>query len=110
MVIGKAYSKPVLLGVVIAAVSVPTSALLSVPDWRTVSADQSALWNGLIAFTLLGILCGTSFLRISFANVNSSVAFVPFLASVTLFEHPWPMVISGVTAVVVDTLVRRKPL
>lgn len=110
MVIGKAYSRPLLLSVVIATVSIATCAILFLPEWRAPYQDQSAFWNGLIAFTLLGILCDTSFLRISFANVNSSVAFVPFLASVTLFAHPWPMVISGVTAVVVDSLVRRKPL
>lgn len=109
MVIGKAHSNPIRLGAVIAVVTLATATILLVPEWSG-PQNPSPFWNGIIAFALLGILCDTSFLRISFANVNSSVAFVPFLASVVLFEHPWPMVISGLTAVIVDTLVRRKPL
>lgn len=110
MVIGKEHSKPLRLWAVISMVTVATAAILFALEWTGANENRTAFWNGVIAFTLLGILCDTSFLRISFANVNSSVAFVPFLASVTLFDHPWPMVISGITAVVVDTLVRRKPL
>ena len=109
MVIGKAYSNPIRLWAVIGVVTVASAVILLVPEWVGPDKSRATLWNGIVAFTLLGILCDTSFLRISFANVNSSVAFVPFLASVTLFDHPWPMVISGITAVIVDTLVRRKP-
>ena len=83
--------------------------LLAMRYW-TLPADGSVTtWNGIIAFAALAILCDTTFLRISFANINSSVAFVPFLASVMLFQHPWPMLISGITAVTVDTFVRKKP-
>jgi putative nucleotidyltransferase with HDIG domain len=82
--------------------------LLSV-SWTAPVANDSKFWNGVIAFTLLGIVCDSSFLRISFANVNTSVAFIPLIASAALFVHPWPMLIAGFTAVVVDTLVRRKP-
>jgi putative nucleotidyltransferase with HDIG domain len=31
------------------------------------------------------------------------------LAAVLIFRHPWPMVVSGLTAFVVDTFVRKKP-
>ena len=93
----------------VAVVSAATIWLLSARLW-TLPADASATnWNGIIAFASLAILCDTTFLRISFANINSSVAFVPFLSSVMLFPHPWPMLISGVTAVTVDTFVRKKP-
>jgi len=37
------------------------------------------------------------------------VSFVPFIASVALFQHPWPMLIGGLTAFVADTFVRHKP-
>src|SRR3989442_5875614 len=47
--------------------------------------------------------------RIPFAKVNTSVGFIPFLASVAILGHPWPMVISGLKALIVDTFVRRKP-
>jgi len=94
----------------VGAVTMGAAAILLVPEWVVPPSDSSRFWNGLVAFALLGIACDTSFLRISFANVNSSVAFVPFLASVPLFGHPWPMLIGGLTAAVVDTAVRRKPI
>ncbi len=93
----------------VASVSVAAVWLLTAKGW-SLPADFSATdWNGLVAFAALAILCDTSFLRLSFANVGSSVAFVPFIASVMLFQHPWPMLISGVTAIAVDTFVRKKP-
>src|SRR6266436_192870 len=95
--------------VLVAAVSVAATWFFVVPEWSLPQSVQSAYWNGIVAFAALALLCDTTFLRISFANVNSSVAFVPFLASVMLFGHPWPMLISGLTALVVDTFVRRKP-
>ncbi len=93
----------------VAAVSVAAAGLLAA-NGLAIPADFSSIdWDGLVAFAALAILCDTSFLRLSFANVGSSVAFVPFIASVILFQHPWPMIISGVTAVTVDTFVRKKP-
>jgi putative nucleotidyltransferase with HDIG domain len=83
--------------------------LLVVNSYTLPSESSITNWNGLVAFAALAILCDTSFLRLSFANIGSSVAFVPFIASVMLFHHPWPMVISGTTAFVVDTFVRKKP-
>jgi MASE9 protein len=83
--------------------------LLATNQWTLPSDSSSTNWNGIVAFAALAILCDTSFLRLSFANIGSSVAFVPFIASVMLFQHPWPMLISGTTALVVDTFVRKKP-
>jgi putative nucleotidyltransferase with HDIG domain len=93
----------------VVAVSAAAGWLLSSHSWVYPANPSPAIWNGLVAFAALAILCDTSFLRISFANVNSSVAFVPFIASVMLFPHPWPMLISGATAATVDTFVRKKP-
>ena len=83
-------------------------ALLVLRDWFIPLEPSPKLWNGLVGFAILAVVCDTSFLRISFANLGSSIAFIPFLAAVLLFPHPWPMLISGLTAAVVDTLVRRK--
>src|SRR5207245_7010611 len=58
----------------------------------------------------LAILSESFSFTIPVANVRTSVSFVPFIASVALFEHPWPMLIGGVTALVADTFVRHKPL
>jgi HD superfamily phosphohydrolase YqeK len=93
----------------VTAVSTAAVWLLFGKSW-TFPVDSSLTnWNGLIAFTALALLSDTTFVRIPFANINSSVAFVPFIASVTLFPHPWPMLIGGVTAFTVDTFVRKKP-
>ena len=95
-----------LVGVVTAA----ALAVLALTDWTTSGPDSPRFWNGLIAFTLLGIACDTSSLHKSFANVGTSIAFIPLLASVALFDHPWPMLVAGVTTAIGDSVVRRKPL
>jgi putative nucleotidyltransferase with HDIG domain len=96
----------------VGAVSLVALYLLSVNGWispQGVLATKTFNWGGILAFTALAILSETSFLRMSFANVGSSVSFVPFIATVMLFPHPWPMLMSGATAVIVDTFVRKKP-
>jgi putative nucleotidyltransferase with HDIG domain len=90
-------------------VTVAAAFLVAARPWVFPAGSDLFNWNGVVAFAALAILCDTTFLRISFANINSSVAFVPFLSAVMLFPHPWPMLISGVTAVTVDTFVRKKP-
>lgn len=107
---GKEHAKSRLLYTLVGVVTLGASVTLLAPTWVVPPPSASLFWNGLVAFALLGIACDTSSLRISFANVSSSVAFVPFLASVPLFGHPWSMLISGVTAAVVDTTVRHKPV
>ena len=96
-----------------AVVSVAAAAVLFAPEWSFPTAAQTKYWNGLVAFALLGIACDSSFLlltRITSANVRSSVAFIPLLAAVLLFPHPWPMLLSGLTALTVEVFIRRKPL
>lgn len=77
-------------------------------DWDVVGISPASVLNQVTAFAILGILAETFALRIPGGTLGSSVSFVPFFASVVLFAHPWPMLIAGITALVVDTLVRRK--
>ncbi|MEX2157628.1 MAG: HD-GYP domain-containing protein [Gemmatimonadales bacterium] len=96
-----------------AVLSVGAGLVLFYPAWGVPLPEDAKYWNGLAAFALLGIVCDSSFLpisRTSSGNVRTSVAFIPLLASVLLFEHPWPMLMSGLTALVVEAFVRRKPL
>jgi len=37
------------------------------------------------------------------------VVFVPLFASVALFDHPVPIIMSGLSAAIVEVFVRRKP-
>src|SRR6185503_12178047 len=94
----------------IAVFTTVAGVLLLVPAWIIPDASSARQWNAIAALTITAILCDAWFLRISFANIYSSVVFVPLFASVALFNHPVPMLISGVSAVIVETLVRRKPL
>jgi len=103
----------VVLYLLTAVLSVGAALALFLPSWEIPSTGDLKYWNGLAAFTILGIVCDLSFLRISRPGsgyVKASVAFIPLLASVLLFGHPWPMLMSGLTAFVVDTFVRRKAL
>jgi putative nucleotidyltransferase with HDIG domain len=83
-------------------------AALLLPDAVFGLPANPTLLNGIIAFAALGVLSETFFLKISFSNVGTSVAFVPLIASVALFAHPWPMLIAGGAVCLVDTLVRKK--
>lgn len=103
---GRALSKVWLL---VISVTLVAGLVLLLPDWTGTTRLDARAWNGLVAFAALGVLCEMSFLRLPFANVGSSVAFVPFLASAVLFPHPWPMAIAGLTAATVDSAIRRKP-
>lgn len=82
-------------------------------DWYLPSFSDTRFWNAFVAFTVLGIASDSSFLplpRISSARVGSSVVFVPFLAAVLLFPHPWPMIIAAITGLVSQVVIRRKEL
>jgi hypothetical protein len=97
----------------LAAVGVAALSLLFGSEWYVPPIANTAFWNALVAFTLLGIASDSAFLpvpRISQARVGSSVVFIPFLASVLLFPPPWPMIIAGTTGLVAHYLVRRKTL
>lgn len=96
-----------------AFLSALTGVALFLPVWDFPASVLPQYWNGLVAFSVLAVICDSSFLpisRITSANVRSSVAFIPLLASVLLFDHPWPMLMSGLAALVVDAFVRRKPM
>jgi len=86
--------------------------VLAFNDWSVPVDQAQSFWNAVAAFTLLGIASDSAFINISRASIvgiSGSVVFVPLLAGVLLFPEPWPMVIAGVTALVVEAFVQRKP-
>ena len=95
--------------VLVSAVSLATLSLLLLRAWEIPTPFPSKFWNAVAAFTILGIVSDAFSFRIPFARVTTSVGFIPFIASVALFAHPWPMIMAGVTAIVVDASVRHKP-
>src|SRR5690242_3259009 len=76
--------------------------------WQMPSLQERTFWNALAVFTLLSIVSDSLFFKIPIAKANASLAFIPLQATIALFGHPWPMLIGGFTALVVDTLVRKK--
>ncbi len=86
-----------------------SAAILISVTWIDPGPFPSRFWNAFVAFTILSVISDSFFFRIPFARVNTSVGFIPFLASVAILEHPWPMLASGITALIVDAFVRRKP-
>lgn len=82
--------------------------LLWLSDWSSLQFGGAKLRNAVTAFAITAMLCDAWFLRLSFANVISTVVFIPLFASVALFPHPVPMLISGVSTAVVEAFVRRK--
>jgi len=94
----------------IVAVSAATLCLLALRDWDIPVTFPSKFWNAFATFVILGIVSESFSFTIPVANVRTSVSFVPIIASIALFSHPWPMFVAGITAFVVDKVVRHKPL
>ena len=51
-----------------------------------------------------------SSVSVHLGTATMSVAFIPFLAAIFLFGPFWAMVVAGTTFLVIDMLVRKKPL
>ena len=103
---------PTRVYLLVGVVSALAIALVFVFDWQLPwqlpSLQERTFWNALAVFTLLSIVSDSLFFKIPIAKANASLAFIPLQAAVALFGHPWPMLIGGLTALVVDTLIRRK--
>lgn len=84
-------------------------ALLFVPGWNLPPITSGPYWNGVLAFLLVAVLCDAWFLTSSFANISTSVAFLPWFAAVMLFDHPIPILICGVSQAIAEAVVRKKP-
>ncbi len=95
--------------VLVVVVSAATLCLLLLREWYVATPFPSEFWNAVGAFVILGIVSDSFSFTIPFARVSTSVSFIPILASIPLFPHPWPMVIGGITGLIVERFVRNKP-
>jgi putative nucleotidyltransferase with HDIG domain len=90
------------------------TALLAVLCWWaagwSVPPDSNRLWNALAAFLVLGFLSEASYFRLSVgrAETQSSVAFIPFLASTMLFDTGWASLVAAGSVFAVESVVKRK--
>ena len=77
-------------------------------SWE-VPVPADPFWNCLAAFFVLAFAAEAAFLRLPVGGSTSSVAFIPYLASIVLLGAAWTMLLAAATELVVETAVRRKP-
>lgn len=84
---------------------------LALGDWGFAPAFESRFRDALVAFGLLSLLSEASYvkLRIGSASTNSSIVFIPFIASIQLFSSGWAMLIACLVVGLAEQLVRHKP-
>ena len=97
--------------VYVAAVAAIAAACLAAATWAVPAGSHVAHWNALVAFAVLGFLSEASYLRLRVGQgeTGSSVAFIPFIACVLLFDSGWAMVVAATSELAVEWAVRRKP-
>jgi putative nucleotidyltransferase with HDIG domain len=98
------------LRIYVAFVSALAAAALWSGDWTGVGNDPTALRNCVAAALSLGVLAELFALRVRVGTTTSSVAFVPFLATILLVGPSWAMIVAGATYLVAETLIRHKPM
>lgn len=79
--------------------------------WSVQAGSGNSHWNAVAALLILGFLSEASYLRLRVgkAETQSSVAFVPFIASYLLLDSGWAATIAGLSMFSVELIVRRKP-
>lgn len=95
------------VGFYVGAVCVSALYCLAQASWTVPDADQA---SAIAAFLLLGLLSEAGSFRLQLSTATSSIAFIPFLAAILLFPAGWAMVIAGLTWLIADLLIRRKPV
>ncbi len=66
--------------------------------------------NGFIAILAVGLVAEISSVSVNVGSSVFSIAFIPFLAATFLFPPFWAMTLGGLAVLLVETVVRRKPL
>ncbi len=76
-----------------------------------IPTDETRLWNALAAFAVLCFLSEAYYirLRVGRTETQSSVSFIPFIASFLLFDSGWASLVTGSSMLAVEFGVRRKP-
>jgi putative nucleotidyltransferase with HDIG domain len=94
------------VGLVVAAAAV----CLLTASWR-VPEDSTRLWNAVAAFAVLCFISEAYYfrLRVGRTETQSSVAFIPYIASFLLLSSGWASLVTGASMLGVEFGVRRKP-
>jgi putative nucleotidyltransferase with HDIG domain len=95
----------------ILCVVIGAAAFLLTAGWHVPHQNPAALWNGLAAFAVLSFLSDAFYLklRVGKTETQSSVAFIPFIASFLLFDSGWAAAVAGAAVFFGEFFIRRKP-
>ena len=79
--------------------------------WSITAPDSQRMWNAVAAFAVLGFFAEASYLRLRVGSgeTNASVAFIPQLAAILLFDTGWVLSIAALAELGVEYAVRKKP-
>ncbi len=79
--------------------------------WVVPASDASRHWNAIAALAVLEFLTEASYLklRVGSGETNKSVAFIPQIASLFLFETGWVLAVAAGAEFAVEYVVRKKP-
>ncbi|MFI5091296.1 MAG: HD-GYP domain-containing protein [Terriglobales bacterium] len=94
------------VGLVVAAAAV----CLLTADWRA-PQDSTRLWNAVASFAVLCFISEAYYfrLRVGRTETQSSVAFIPYIASFLLLGSGWASLVTGASMLAVEFGVRKKP-
>lgn len=97
--------------VYVAFATIVAAACLALAGWGVPSGEFTAHWNAVAAFVVLGFLSEAFYLRLRVGQgeTSSSVAFIPFIAAILLFDTGWAIVVAAVSELAVEFAVRKKP-
>jgi hypothetical protein len=79
--------------------------------WTVPPGDHARFWNAVAAFAILEFLSAASYLklRVGRSEASSSVAFIPYVASLLLFDTGWAVSMAACAELAAEYGVRKKP-
>lgn len=91
-------------------VMLAAAGVLLTAGWA-IPSDSARLWNALAAFAVVCFVSEAYYfrLRVGRTETQSSVAFIPYIASFLLFDSGWAALVTGASMFAVEFGVRRKP-
>ena len=86
-------------------------ACLFADGWSVLQEGHVSFWNAVAAFAILEFLAAAVYLklRVGRSEASSSVAFIPYLASILLFDSGWAVVMAASAELAAEYGVRKKP-
>src|SRR5256886_2604187 len=103
-------SRQRLLYFYVSAVAVGATVALASTAWNQEWDFSTRLVNGLIVILALALVAELSSVKMHIGTSTMSIVLIPLIASVFLFPPFLAMVIGAATLLVVEALVRRKPI